>query len=343
MSRTKKSVKTKKNTSKKKKSVDKKALKIAIGVGLGSVASYYLGRSLLTKGLTVAQKRFISKVREEFANTKWDDSLSNYKYISTLGEGSFGSVNLFLKISTEELVAIKQINLRSKALLHVKREIECLQRLKKIGCEEYFVCYKAHFADENNLYIVTNYIDGKTIPEYKYVAFTHPDKLNAISFKAIMLKIAKGVQILHHHKIAHLDLKPLNILIKPDDNIAILDFGGSCPDGHCLSNEVWTHSAPETKNFFANKTPYLLTLSQLYKQDIYALGGVFAVLWWYLGVIGTNEAYERIKKIISDKMLNSTPNKRWTIDQVVKFLEDDIYDASPNVFTRMYKFFTGSS
>lgn len=336
--------KTKKRTSKarKKGNIGKKALKVVAGVGLGAVTSYYLGRALLTKGLTAAQEVFISKVRKEFANTIWNDSLDNYKYVRRLGEGSFGFVKQFEDSRTKEQVAIKEINLRSKALLHVKREIECLQRLKKIGCEEYFVCYKTHFADKNNLYIVTNYIAGKTLADYENFILGRPDKLNAASIKTVMLKIAKGVQILHRHKIAHLDLKPLNILVKENDDITIIDFGGACPDGHCLSNEIWTHSAPETKTFFANKTPYLLSLSQLFKQDIYALGGIFVVLWYVLGARGKDEEYERIDQTILNKMTNNNPNNRWNIDQVVKFLQDDIYSTTPDVFTRIYNFFTGT-
>ena len=55
-----------------------------------------------------------------------------------------------------------------------------------------------------------------------------------------MEQLLKGVEAIHNNNIIHRDLKPSNILISPDGNLKISDFGLSRPfhTGKILSTQV---------------------------------------------------------------------------------------------------------
>lgn len=43
--------------------------------------------------------------------------------------------------------------------------------------------------------------------------------------KTITLSLARVVQIIHNHSVAHCDIKPENILVAADFNLKVCDFG----------------------------------------------------------------------------------------------------------------------
>lgn len=57
---------------------------------------------------------------------------------------------------------------------------------------------------------------------------TDPEKRDALTVKALMLKLLKGIERLHSLGIVHRDIKPENILITGKGDLIILDFGAAC-------------------------------------------------------------------------------------------------------------------
>ena len=60
------------------------------------------------------------------------------------------------------------------------------------------------------------------------------------SLKDLMEQLLKGVEAMHNNNIIHRDLKPSNILVSPDGQLKISDFGLSRPfhTGKILSTQV---------------------------------------------------------------------------------------------------------
>ncbi len=75
----------------------------------------------------------------------------------------------------------------------------------------------------NYLYIVTEYIEGKTLAQWMTDNPT-PD-INTV--RNIVEQIAKGMQTLHRQEMVHQDIRPNNIMIDTQGIVKIIDFGAT--------------------------------------------------------------------------------------------------------------------
>ena len=73
-------------------------------------------------------------------------------------------------------------------------------------------------------YLVMEYIEGHTL-EHWLQAENRPD-VDAIA--RLGAAMARAVHALHQQNTVHLDLKPANVLFRPDGSAVVLDFGLSC-------------------------------------------------------------------------------------------------------------------
>lgn len=73
-------------------------------------------------------------------------------------------------------------------------------------------------------YLVMEYIPGETL-EQKLEANPQLSVADVVSLGAA---IARGLHALHQQNTVHLDLKPANVLFRPDGTAVLLDFGLSC-------------------------------------------------------------------------------------------------------------------
>jgi non-specific serine/threonine protein kinase/serine/threonine-protein kinase len=69
-------------------------------------------------------------------------------------------------------------------------------------------------------YLVLEYVDGRPID-----AYCDEEKLDIAARLRLFLKVADAVQSAHQQLVLHLDLKPANILVTPEGEPRLLDFG----------------------------------------------------------------------------------------------------------------------
>lgn len=73
-------------------------------------------------------------------------------------------------------------------------------------------------------YIVMEYVHGQTLQHW----LDQPERPDAARIAQLGTAMALAAHSLHQQNCCHLDLKPGNVLIKPDGSAVLLDFGLSC-------------------------------------------------------------------------------------------------------------------
>ena len=73
-------------------------------------------------------------------------------------------------------------------------------------------------------YLVMEYVQGQTLDHW----LERPEPLSPQEMARLGAAVAKAAHSLHRQNVCHLDLKPANVLIRPDGSALLLDFGLSC-------------------------------------------------------------------------------------------------------------------
>ena len=152
-----------------------------------------------------------------------------YKFITNIGQGSYGDVYLAMNIYTKEKVAIKKIYKTFDDLSEseIINEIEILKKLNHPDIVKIFEFYNTDKA----YYIVSEYCPGGEL-FHKAEA-----NLSETQIAVIFKQILSGLSYLHSNNIVHRDLKLENILISDTEyvkltgeeylDIKIIDFGNA--------------------------------------------------------------------------------------------------------------------
>lgn len=143
-----------------------------------------------------------------------------YKIIRPVGYGGMAQVFLAHDELLDRNVAVKMLRdqfLSEKELLEqFQREAKSAARL----VHPYIINIYDVVSEDNNQYIVMEYVDGVTLKEYMQ---EHKLSLNAVL--EIGVRLADALQHAHSHHVIHCDIKPQNILLDKNMNPKIADFG----------------------------------------------------------------------------------------------------------------------
>ena len=201
----------------------------------------------------------------------------NYKIISKLGKGSFGSVFKVQNIKTNEIRALKVI--KKTSIIYQDddhkflKEIEILIKLEHPNIIKIY----EYYTDDINFYLITDYISNGELYNYVYKA----KSFNERQTQYIMKQVLCAVNYLHLNNIAHRDIKLENILVEQEItsndeqllNVKLIDFG--------TSNYVKT----ENTNYFTVKvgSPFYMAPEVLNKKynnkcDIWSCGVIMFML-----------------------------------------------------------------
>ncbi|MBO1320895.1 serine/threonine-protein kinase [Acanthopleuribacter pedis] len=195
------------------------------------------------------------------------ETVGPYKVLKILGKGGMGVVYLAEDPENQQKVAVK--TLKATALIdpvYLDNEQKSLAKLN----HSYIAHLKHTFTGDDGIqYIVMEYVDGVKIDDY-----CDNHQLTIRERVRLFKQLCEGVYHAHEHGLMHLDLKPMNILVKQENNTGvpkIIDFGISqIKDhidqhlGHSTGTGTPAYMSPEQTNKPRNE------LTQ--KCDVYSLG-----------------------------------------------------------------------
>lgn len=166
-------------------------------------------------------------------------SLSDFKRIRQIGQGAYGEVVLVQHASSGEYLAMKMMSKkatvvngekRSAALVkHVIQERAALEQGKD---SPYITQLRYAFQDKERWYLVMEYLQGGELFAFRQ---KQPNQRFPPSVVCVWAaQLVSAIQLLHRRNIVHRDLKLENLLLDPQFNVRLTDFG------LCKNLEVWS-------------------------------------------------------------------------------------------------------
>ena len=204
--------------------------------------------------------------------------LSDFTIKKKLGEGNFGAVYLVHSNITKKLYAMKEIKpnrYKSESQRsNIEKEIKLLENLH----HPHVITYFTSFRENDNNYIVTEYINGGSLEDLLKKNIAKNKLFNERTIWDYLVQSLSGLLYLHNvKKIIHRDLKPDNILIDYDGHLKISDFGVSAIKSEEVEDLIKCHDTIAGPIQFMSPE-MALGGSYDFKSDIYMLGLTFFIM-----------------------------------------------------------------
>jgi serine/threonine-protein kinase len=204
------------------------------------------------------------------------ETIGNFRMVSRLGRGGMGDVYLGEQQSIGTRVAVKVLHAQISAdEEHVKRffnEARAVQRIQHAGITKIF---DVGFHASGHAYLVMEYLEGESLA----TRIKRSGKLHPAEIAELGKQIASVLDATHGAGITHRDLKPDNIFIVADRELAsrqrvkILDFGIAKLSGTLAAVSPVTHGTMGTPAYMAPEQ-WGDTSKVDARADLYSLGCV---------------------------------------------------------------------
>ncbi|CAN6902580.1 hypothetical protein Bca4012_094241 [Brassica carinata] len=207
-----------------------------------------------------------------------------------LGQGTYGVVFKATDTKTGETVAIKKIRIgKQKEGVNITalREIKMLKELK----HPHIILLIDAFPHKQNLHLVFEFMET----DLEGVIRDSNMFLSPADVKSYLLMTLKGLAYCHEKRVLHRDMKPNNLLIGPDGQLKLADFG--------LARLFGSPDRKFTHQVFARwyRAPELLFGAKQYGAavDVWAAGCVFAELLLRRPFLQGNSDIDQLSKIFA--------------------------------------------
>ena len=199
-----------------------------------------------------------------------------YKITSQLGKGGFAETYLAIDLinTKNNPCVVKKLQPQSsdskvleKARKLFKREAKFLQQL---GNHEQIPQLLAYFEEEQEFYLVQQYIEGKTLEE----ELQANQGLSQEKVIKLLEEILNILRFVHNNKIIHRDIKPANLIRRNrDQKIVLIDFGAVKEKILTATSEPESQTDTKTCIGTLGYMPVEQSIGNpKFSSDIYALG-----------------------------------------------------------------------
>lgn len=156
----------------------------------------------------------LESIREAYDKAYPSEFLERYVVMECLGEGEGGDTFLVQERSTGNQFIAKSYD-RSAEHLHAEDEV--LRSLDHPDVPKHVATYE----DENAVVIVRTYVEGVPLDRH-----ARGVDLGEQEIVGICVQLCDVLAYLHHraNPIIHRDIKPQNVIVRPDGTVALIDF-----------------------------------------------------------------------------------------------------------------------
>ena len=148
------------------------------------------------------------------------EAIGRYRIVRLLGEGGMGSVYEAEQDEPRRTVALKIVKFGLASPDRVRRFRQERQILAGLAHPSIARLFDGGYTDAGAPYLVMEYVEGLPITQWCDARnLDLPERLR------LFQKLCDAVQFAHQHLVVHRDLKPPNVLVTPDGEPKLLDFG----------------------------------------------------------------------------------------------------------------------
>jgi eukaryotic-like serine/threonine-protein kinase len=222
---------------------------------------------------TASAARDLALVHEQFraaADLAPGDVIDRFRVIEEIGRGGMAVVYLAQRAdgAFEQTVAIKRLHYGLGTLGALQRFDQERQILASLNHASIGRLLDGGVDASGFPFLVMEYVEGVAIDRY-----ANERKLAVRERLDLFVRVARAVDYAHRHLVVHRDIKPSNILVTPDGEVKLLDFGIAK-----LMDAQEPADAPITRTVFRALTPEYASPEQLagtritIGSDVYQLG-----------------------------------------------------------------------
>ena len=181
---------------------------------------------ILLRGDTASLEQFAEwatmHLREEDLPDRVGERLGAYRIIKEIGRGGMGAVYLAERADGEfeREVAIKVLKRGTDTEEVLRRFRAERQILAKLNHPCITQLFDAGATSDGLPYFVMELVSGQAI-----TSFANTENVSLRSRLELFLQVCSAVRAAHDNGIIHRDIKPTNVLVKPDGQPKLLDFG----------------------------------------------------------------------------------------------------------------------
>jgi serine/threonine-protein kinase len=233
-----------------------------------------------------------------------------------LGSGGMGEVYLALDTKLKRLVALKRIanHLRDQPEYR-RRLLNEAERASQLNHHSIVRIYDL-IEEGGDVFLIMEYVQGQTLR-------MRIGTLRSEEFLNIARQCAEALALAHQKGIVHCDIKPENILITPEGDAKILDFGVA---KYMSSTAGENDTGDGTLTRVISGTPAYMAPEVLSEQspdtrtDIFSFGVVLYELWSGRHPFRSKTGIETANRILNDRQVplgNLVPATPAALEQVI--------------------------
>lgn len=263
-------------------------------------------------------------------------SFGQYRYIKTLGKGSFSIVVLVCHKLTKQLFACKVVSREQLTTMNVFLQFEQEVRLMETLDHPNVVKVHEVLYRPKEIMLIMDYCSQGEL--FKHIVTFGP--MVDPELRNVFRQIVEGLNYIHHKNIAHRDLKPENILFDGNGGVKIADFGlchqTSANKLLCTPCGSPYYAPPE----IINNVPYDGKAGDIWSLGVVLFTMATGKLPW--SELGQTALFQQIKEVdfeippeasppvqqILSMMMQKLPGDRPTAQQILQmpWLSDDELD-----------------
>ncbi len=197
-----------------------------------------------------------------------------YNILEEIGRGSGGTVFKAYHNRLHKIVVLKKINNPKRSAMRNRQEVDILKNLN----HTYLPQVLDFFETDEGIFTVMSYIPGKSLKQLA----EEGRKFSRSELLKWGMQLCSALNYLHTRKIpiVHGDIKPSNIMLKPDGDICLIDFNISFfLDENTVLGYTDGYTSPEQYMAFSAKRKRensRIVIND--KADIYSVGATLYYL-----------------------------------------------------------------